>query len=301
MHEFYPPSVEDTGSSATLRPCTYPARPVNGGPLERALPKSGQWHYEPKYNGWRALVHAPTGTMFNRYGQRLTIQREFSAALAALRALRLGNGAGIVEWYDCEALERRHALGRGALLVFDYIGSDPYLRRKQRLAEGLAVHDYAVPPRSDCACSVGAAAPGDLDPLEFYRRLKQLNGQWGCPFYEGVVAKRADSPYPVQLRKEDMTTNRLTVVGPASDLKQFDRNVEWTAELGARHIELLENSADRHSWQFETDEPPLKFLKTLSRRWRSLTFLLDYDWEDKSIKGLAKAKAGRLRNYSVTY
>jgi len=103
------------------------------------------------------------------------------------------------------------------------------------------------------------------------------------------------------LRKEDMTTNRLTVVGPASDLKQFDRNVEWTAELGARHIELLENSADRHSWQFETDEPPLKFLKTLSRRWRSLTFLLDYDWEDKSIKGLAKAKAGRLRNYSVTY
>jgi len=56
-----------------------------------------------------------------------------------------------------------------------------------------------------------------------------------------------------------MTINRLTVVGPASDLKQFDRNVEWTAELGARHIELLENSADRHSWQFETDEPPLKF------------------------------------------
>src|SRR5213078_431295 len=70
------------------------------------------------------------------------------------------------------------------------------------------------------------------------------------------------------LRKEDMTTNRLTVVGPASDVKQFDRNVEWTAELGARHVELLDNSADRHSWQFETDEPPLKFLKTLSRRRR---------------------------------
>jgi len=92
----------------------------------------------------------------------------------------------------------------------------------------------------------------------------------------------------------------LTVVGPTGDLKQFDRNVEWTAELGARHIELLENSAERHSWQFETDEPPLKFLKTLSRRRRSLTFLLEYDWEDNRIKGLAKAKAGRLRNYPVT-
>ena len=98
-----------------------------------------------------------------------------------------------------------------------------------------------------------------------------------------------------------MTTNRQTVVGPASDVKQFGRNVEWTAELGARHVELLENSADRNSWQFETDEPPLKFLKTLSRRWRSLTFLLEYDWEDSRLKGLAKAKAGRLRNYSVIY
>jgi len=98
-----------------------------------------------------------------------------------------------------------------------------------------------------------------------------------------------------------MTTNRLTVVGPTSDLKQFDRNVEWTADLGARHVELLENSADRHSWQFESDEPPLKFLKTLSRRWPLLTFLLDYEWEEKRIKGLAKAKAGRPRNWSVIY
>jgi hypothetical protein len=103
------------------------------------------------------------------------------------------------------------------------------------------------------------------------------------------------------LRKEDMTTNRLTVVGPAGDLKQFGQKEEWTAESGARYTELLEHSADRHAWQFETDEPPLKFLKALSRRWRSLTFLLDYDWEDSRIKGLAKAKAGRLRNYSVIY
>src|SRR5436190_9735271 len=84
---------------------------------------------------------------------------------------------------------------------------------------------------------------------------------------------RLDEASVDALRKEDMTTNRLTVVGPAGDLKQFDRKEEWTAESGARYTELLEHSADRHSWQFETDEPPLKFLKTLSRRRRSLTFL----------------------------
>jgi len=98
-----------------------------------------------------------------------------------------------------------------------------------------------------------------------------------------------------------MTTNRLTVVGPANDLRKFDRKEEWTAASSARYAELLENSADRHAWQFETDEPPLKFLRSLSRQWRSLTFLLDYDCEESRIKGLAKARAGRLRNYFVTY
>ena len=103
------------------------------------------------------------------------------------------------------------------------------------------------------------------------------------------------------LRKEDMTTNRLTVVGPTGDLKQFDQKEEWIKQAGARYIELLEQSNDRHAWQFETDEPPLRFLKAVSRRWRLLTFLLDYDWEDKRIKGLAKAKSGRLKNHCVIY
>ena len=190
--------------SALIHSCTYPARPINGGPLERAPTKPGQWHYEPKYNGWRALVHAPSGTMFNRHGQRLSIQQEFAAALATLQTLRLTSGVGAVDWFDCEALERRHDLGRGTLLVFDYIGREPYLSRKQRLVEGLVAHNYAVPPQPDCAYSVGAPSPSELDPLEFYGRLKQLNGQWGCPFYEGVVAKRADSPYPVQLRSASL-------------------------------------------------------------------------------------------------
>jgi len=64
----------------------------------------------------------------------------------------------------------------------------------------LAVHDYRVQPRSDAAYSVGALGPEELDALKFYQRLKQLNAQWHCPFYEGVVAKRSDSLYPIQLR-----------------------------------------------------------------------------------------------------
>jgi hypothetical protein len=147
--------------------------------------------------------------MFNRHGQRLSIQQEFGCALAILRGLQLNNGAGVVEWFDCEALERRHAIGQGALLVFDYISlaGEAYLHRKQSLAHALAVHDCRVQPHSDAPYSVGAFGSEELDALEFYQRLKQLNVQWHCPLYEGVVAKRTDSLYPIRsgVRRLDET------------------------------------------------------------------------------------------------
>jgi hypothetical protein len=103
--------------AAIPKPPTYPARPIGGGRLELVPKKPGLWHAEPKYNGWRALVHCPTGTMWNRHGGRLTIAREFKNALDRLRAL---SNQGL-EWADCEALERRHSIGRGTLVVLDRI------------------------------------------------------------------------------------------------------------------------------------------------------------------------------------
>ena len=96
---------------------TYPARPIQGGRLELAPPKRGLWYAEPKLNGWRALIHTPTGTMWNRHGALLTIADCFRPALAALAKLA---SRGLV-WADCEALERRHNLGRGTLVVLDVV------------------------------------------------------------------------------------------------------------------------------------------------------------------------------------
>ncbi len=59
------------------RPITFPARPIQGGKLDKAPKKTGLWFAEPKFNGWRALVHCPSGTMWNRHGGRLSIEREF--------------------------------------------------------------------------------------------------------------------------------------------------------------------------------------------------------------------------------
>ncbi len=183
---------------------TYPARPIQGGRLELAPPKRGLWYAEPKLNGWRALIHTPTGTMWNRHGALLTIADCFRPALAALA--KLGN-SGLV-WADCEALERRHNLGRGTLVVLDVIpesGTPIYTARRAMLASLLPCDpvfdgDASRPVPSGTAVLTPTRRAGShANALAFYQQLRDANRALGYAFFEGVVMKRADSPYPVQL------------------------------------------------------------------------------------------------------
>jgi len=184
-----------------LTPPTYPLRPVNGGPLDQAQPKHGAWVYEPKYNGWRALIHIATGAMFNRHGKPLSIQDEFKPALAQLRTTL---DAEAFQWADCEALERRHGLGRGCLLVLDVIPEPhekhaAYQHRRDWLEAVLPELDLNPTYRPFPLLSLPPAVYGDLD---VWRDLQGLNRRLNCDFYEGLVAKRADSLYPRQLRSD---------------------------------------------------------------------------------------------------
>ena len=90
---------------------------------------------------------------------------------------------------------------------------------------------------------------------------------------------------------------RLLVVGPTADLKPFD----WPDIPGATDVELLEQSPTRRSWQFVTEAPGLQFLRVLSRQWPRLTFFLDYDCEDQRLKGLIRARSGRVRHCRFNY
>ena len=89
------------------------------------------------------------------------------------------------------------------LLVFDYVvpgSNEHYHARKAKLTEALQVHQAGEPPDSNQIYAIVASAQTMADALELYQALQQLNRYWRCPFYEGVVAKRADLSYPVQLR-----------------------------------------------------------------------------------------------------
>lgn len=183
-----------------MTPPTYPLRPVNGGPLPKAMPKRGEWSYEPKYNGWRTLVHIATGTMFSRQGEPLSIAHEFKAALDQLRVTL---DAEAFKWADCEALERRHDIGRGTLIVLDVVpdatsGCDlAFYTERRRWLTVLPVHDFGIKPPNDTILLPPIVAPEQWDDLQW------VNKNIGCEFYEGMVAKKNNSPYPKQLRSPD--------------------------------------------------------------------------------------------------
>ena len=186
-------------------PITYPSRPIQGGKLDLAPRKIGVWFAEPKYNGWRALVHCPSGTMWNRHGNRLSIASEFAPALRELRSLVRH---GLI-WADCEALERRHAIGRGSLIVLDWIcetGAPTYEQRRDFLAthvecERLSLGEWPTFPENAVLLPPSIQDDGTT-ALALYRALRGMNRTLAADFFEGVVMKRGGVAYPVQLRSD---------------------------------------------------------------------------------------------------
>jgi len=171
---------------------TYPARPVNGGKLELASPKRGKWLSEAKWNGWRAVVHNPTGRMWNRHGKPLSIAREFVPALEILKGCDM-------EWLDVEALERRHDIGRGTLIVLDVIIPDV----AYEIRKGMALKFFTEAPFDPAGIKNDSVySSGYTDDAEgLYGRLMRHAG-----FFEGIVMKRSESTYPFQLRSDAKET-----------------------------------------------------------------------------------------------
>jgi ATP-dependent DNA ligase len=197
------PINEQNGGVSSL--ISYPARPLQGGKLDRAPKKTGLWYAQPKYNGWRALVHCPTGTMWNRHGGRLSIADEFDAVLRELQKLA---EAGLI-WADCEAMERRHNVGRRSLIVLDLIpdsGSPTYEERREFLEslvppERMSLGEGTMP--EDSVLLTPSIADTNGQALQLYRSLEAINRSVLADVFEGVVMKRAVSAYPVQLRSPD--------------------------------------------------------------------------------------------------
>ena len=93
--------------------------------------------------------------MWNRHGTLLTIADCFRPALAALAKLA---SRGLV-WADCEALERRHNLGRGTLVVLDVVpeSGTPTYEQRRAMFESLLPADAVFSGDTSRPVPCGAA------------------------------------------------------------------------------------------------------------------------------------------------
>jgi hypothetical protein len=186
---------------------TYPARPVNGGRLENAPPKVGPWIVQPKIDDWRAIVHCPTKRVWNRHGEPSTVaqQGKLDTALWILHYSSF-------DWLDVGIMENRHDMMRGTIIVFDTMDMPDFnhVNRRAHLDVAFPTLAAAPPVTRD---NVFLVPEVRLDAMHsYYKLLQKINGQMKerhdteHNFYEGIVCKRTDKPYPIQLLSPNKET-----------------------------------------------------------------------------------------------
>lgn len=172
---------------------TYPMRPINGGRLELAREKPGNWVVEPKPNGYRQLINLKRSLMWSRYGTYLATAGEYKIALEKLK-----DALPDVEWVDGEGLLRRHNVGQGSIVVIDILDNTtaPLEMRREPavnipllpISDALERDSIYLMPRFPWSMSSAlyAEAEGAVKACK-------------KPIFEGIVAKSMDNPqYPIQ-------------------------------------------------------------------------------------------------------
>jgi bifunctional non-homologous end joining protein LigD len=230
------------------------------------LPSGEGWLYEPKWDGYRAIVTLRGGeaTLTSRNGNDLT-GRFREVARAVVHAVRTPSAVldGEVCALDESGTARFESLQSGAgrlvLMVFDLLVLDGEPVHRRPLAERRRLLEEVLDPASERVRLSPAFEDGPA--------LLEAASAQGL---EGVVAKRADAPYrpgrrtpewqKLKLRRED----DFPIVG-------FTRGTGRRAKLGA--LVLARREADGLHWAGNVGsgigdgdvEPLLEALRPLAR------------------------------------
>jgi hypothetical protein len=112
-------------------------------------------------------------------------------------------------------LERRHEIGRGSLIILDAIVPKLIAGERYQMlltaAQSLQWSILGIGERPEVnqtylcnqVAMSDASNPGKLVLTDWWARMQRINKEWGADFYEGIVAKRVDSAYPIQLRSPE--------------------------------------------------------------------------------------------------
>ena len=209
--------------------------------LTEHLPSGAGWLYEPKWDGYRAIVTLRGGvaTLTSRNGKDLT-ERFRDVARAVVHAVRTPSAVldGEVCALDESGTARFESLqsgaGRRVLMVFDLLVLDGEAVYRRPLAERRRLLEDALDPTSD----VVRLSPAFEDGAAL---LKAATDQG----LEGVVAKRADAPYRPGRRTPEWQKLKLRLEDDFP-IVGFTRGTGRRAKLGA--LVLGRREADGLHW-----------------------------------------------------
>lgn len=199
-----------------ITPICLPPAPCNGGPLESAPAKVGIWVWQPKIDDRRVVIHTPTRTVWNQYGELSVANcRDMDKFQHALGIL--SETSAQAEWLDAGLMEYRNDMMRGCIVVFDLITQDtPHSLRRVHLERtfdtlhGILPDDIAsfLISRDGLVRNkvflINQFGPTD-NPMALQDNLRDQNKRIGRKFYEGLVAKKDVSTYPFAQRPKTTT------------------------------------------------------------------------------------------------
>jgi bifunctional non-homologous end joining protein LigD len=209
--------------------------------LTESLPTGAGWLYEPKWDGYRAIVTVAGGdaTLTSRNGTDLTerfrqVARAVPHAVRSPSAVLDGEVCALDDAGNARFESLQSGSGRLVLMVFDLLTLDDEPVVERPLAERRQLLEELIDPASDAVRLSPAFEDGPA-------LLAAAEAQG----LEGVVAKRADAPYrsgrrtpewqKLKLRAQD----DLPIVG-------FTRGIGKRAKLGA--LVLARREPDGLHW-----------------------------------------------------
>jgi hypothetical protein len=182
-----------------VRPPTYPARPIDGGKLDKAEPLDPvEWRFRPKFNGRRVLCHVPSLRTWtrelveNKWGKFPAFHQ-----LQLLIGLRWPH----FEWLDLELLHGKTRIAKRSIIVLDYINpTSTWGNRMSNLTDLFAGHHQLniLNHPNDDRIYLPQLIPVSAG-MKSWKILQQANKDLGCRFYEGLVAYNMHGAYPIQL------------------------------------------------------------------------------------------------------
>jgi hypothetical protein len=196
---------------------SYPPAPQNGGAIDLAPDKIGDWVWQPKIDDWRGVINTATGQIWNQYGQPSTVamQGKITIAFAELQqmAAEMPLSFGSPKLWDVGIMENRHDLMRGCIVIFDLMDTVYPHKLRRTILEQAIPRSLPIAHRllqngqvKNEVFLINEWRSGEFStPLGLQMLLQRENALVGHKFYEGLVAKRRDVTYPAKSAPKQKT------------------------------------------------------------------------------------------------